>query len=86
MLRSVNTVVFNLSSISLTVTHGLGQIPDAWNVTHQSAAAGTVGNTAAGQTYIPAASVLTNALTAYNSHSSAVTVVILTVFYNGRLY
>ena len=81
MLRSHNVVTFNTASISLTVTHGLGQVPDAWDIQHRTSGTGT-----AGHCWIPAASVLTNALTAYHSQGSALTVDVWCIFYDGRLY
>lgn len=80
MLRAATVRTYNTASISFTITHNLGQIPDAYWLVHSAA------SPAVGHDYIPVAGVLTNAMTIYNSQASAVTVTLFTIFYNGRLY
>jgi len=79
MLRARNLVCTGSTGVNLTVTHGLGQIPDAWwFVNNIARGAGTV--------HLIVGSVLTNILTIASSLQSTVSVNVFTIFYNGRLY
>lgn len=79
MLRARNIVTTGSTGVALTVTHGLGQIPDAWWVSENGARG-------VGSIQVPVATVLTNTFTIRNSLQTTVTVNVFTIFYNGRLY
>jgi len=78
MLRSHNVVCTGSTGVSLTVTHGLGVVPDRWF--HASR------NLRCRGTYYLAAAVLTNVLTVVNSLESTVSLDVFCWVYQGRLY
>jgi len=79
MLRSRNRVRTASTGVSLTVTHGLGVVPDLYLITPLSARN-------LGCTYVRAASVLTNTIDICNSVQTTVTVDVFCWAYQGRLY
>jgi len=83
MLRAVVQRTTGSTGVELTVTHGLAQVPDAWNVVHNS---DTGKATATYGTRMPLASVLTNTVGVINSIQTNCTVTVTCIFYNGRLY
>lgn len=88
MLRAGTVRAFVSGTVSLVVTHGMGQIPDAYNVTMLNANCGR-GTPAVLKCYVPQATVLTNNITIGLSTvvtSWQVSVIVFTIFYNGRLY
>jgi len=79
MLRTRVRRTTGSTGVSLTVTHGLGQVPDAWWFVHGS-------NRGVGFTYMPFGTALTNTIDVCNSNQTTVTLDVFCIFYNGRLY
>ena len=79
MLRARVRGTFRLSSVSLTIIHNLGAIPDFYHITNMSAAG-------LGRAWVDPARVLTNLMTIINSQGSVQTVDVFAINYQGRLY
>jgi len=79
MLRSHNAVCTGSTGVTLTVTHGLAQVPDMFWAVHRN-------GRGVGAGYFPAANVLTNTIDYINSLQSTVSVDIFCWFFDGRLY
>lgn len=67
------------TAVTLTVTHGLGAVPDQWIIEPLS-------DRGVGRTYVVPGTVLTNLINIVNSISTTVTVDVFCINYNGRLY
>ena len=79
MLRARTRRATASTGVTLTVTHGLGAVPDFWSI----AAVSGVG---LGRTYVVPATPLTNTIDIVNSVESTVTLDVFTINYQGRLY
>jgi hypothetical protein len=79
MLRARTRRTTASTGVTLTVTHGMGQVPDFWSCA-------AVSNRGLGRTAFITGRQLTNTIDIVNSIQTTVTVDIFTVFYNGRLY
>jgi hypothetical protein len=67
------------TGVTLTVTHGLGAVPDLWSIEPLS-------DRGVGRTYVVPATVLTNLINIVNSISTTVTVDVFCINWQGRLY
>jgi hypothetical protein len=67
------------TGVQLTVTHGLGAVPDLWSIE-------PVSDRGVGRTYVAPGTALTNTIAIRNSISTTVTVDVFVINYQGRLY
>jgi len=67
------------TGVTLTVTHGLGAVPDHWNIE-------PINDRSFGRTYVVPATNLTNTIDIVNSLVSNATVDVFVWSYQGRLY
>jgi len=79
MLRARTQRTTGSTGVTLTVTHGMGAVPDYWNVE-------PVSDRSQGRAYIVPATYLTNTIDVVCSIESTCTLDVFTVTYQGRLY
>ena len=79
MLRARTRRTTDSTGVNLSVTHGLGAVPDFWAVED-------VGPRGVGQTFFVPGTILTNVLNINNALESTCTVDVFTINYQGRLY
>jgi len=79
MLRARTRRATASTGVTLTVTHGLGAVPDFWSIA-------AVSGRNVGRAYVVPATVLTNTIDVVNSVQTTVTLDVFTINYQGRLY